>query len=243
LSPDATGWAVAAGSTVETASAEGGGEPGRLALSMTSGASLRLDAGTRLCLASAERVELTRGAVYVDRGADRGGRPLAVATPAGVFHELGTQFEVRVEGDGAEAITRLRVREGRVALDGGGAQGTAAVVATAGEELIVRADGSLVHGEVANHGPAWDWVVATAPMLEIEGLTVRAFLDWIARETGLRIEFADPDAAALADKVTLHGSIAHLTLPEALDPVLSSAGLDHRVSDGTLVILAEEDGR
>lgn len=240
LSADASGRGLAAGSTVETASADAG-EPGRAALRATGGASLRLDTGTRVHLASAERIELTRGGVYLDSGADPGGRPLAVATPAGVFHELGTQFEVRVEGAGTETITRLRVREGRVALDGGGAQGTAAVLTAAGEEVVVRADGSLVHGEIAPHGPAWEWVVATAPMLDIEGLTVRRFLDWIARETGLRVEFADAEAAALADTVVLHGSIDHLTPLESLGPVLSSAGLDYRIMDGSVVVLVDHD--
>jgi hypothetical protein len=236
LSTGAPGLDLAAGSTVESASADGTGGPGRLALRTTGGASLRLDSGTRVHLASAERIELTRGAIYVDSGADSGGRPLAVVTPAGVFHELGTQFEVRVEGDGAETITRLRVREGRVALDGGGVQGTAAVLTAAGEELVVRADGRLVRGVIPSHGPTWEWVVATAPMLDIEGVPVRDFLDWIARETGLRVEFADAEAAAVADTVTLHGSIARLTPTQALGPVLSSAGIDHRVTDGTLLV-------
>jgi hypothetical protein len=232
----ALGRPLPAGSEVETGGGDGGGEAGRLALRTAGGASLRLDAGTRLRLASAGTVDLDRGAVYVDSGAGPGDRGrVAVATAAGVFHELGTQFEVRVGGAGA--ATRLRVREGRVALE----RGAESVVTGAGEELTVHGDGRLDRGRVAVSGPDWEWVVAAAPMLDIEGVTVRAFLDWIARETGFRVEFADPAAAALADSVVLHGSIAHLTLDEALDTALASAGLDHRTAGEILVVSAKPD--
>jgi hypothetical protein len=77
-------------------------------------------------------------------------------------------------------------------------------------------------------------------MPEIEGMKVRRFLDWIAREAGWRVEFANRDASALADSVDLHGSIAHLTPLDATGVVLSSAGLEYRVSDGTLVVSVSE---
>jgi hypothetical protein len=73
-------------------------------------------------------------------------------------------------------------------------------------------------------------------MPEIEGMKVRRFLDWIAREAGWRVEFANRDASELADSVDLHGSIAHLTPLDATGVVLSSAGLQHRVSNGTIVV-------
>jgi hypothetical protein len=235
VSTGALGRPLPTGSEVETAGG-GGGEPGRLALRTAGGASLRLDAGTRLRLASAGRVELDRGAVYIDSGADPGGRGrIAVATAAGVFHELGTQFEVRTAG-GAGAATLLRVREGRVALERGGE----AVVTAAGEELTVHGDGRLDRARVAAAGPGWEWVLATAPRLDIEGVTVREFLDWVARETGLRIEFADREAAALADSVVLHGSIAHLSVDQALGTALASAGLGYRIADAVLEVFADD---
>lgn len=159
-----------------------------------------------------------------------------MATAAGVFHELGTQFEVRT-GGGAGAVTRLRVREGRVALERGGEE----VVAGAGEELTVHADGRLDRGRAAASGPHWEWVLATAPMLDIEGVTVRAFLDWHARETGFAVEFVDAEAAALAGSVVLHGSVAHLNVDQALGTVLASAGLGHRIADETLTVFTTPD--
>jgi ferric-dicitrate binding protein FerR (iron transport regulator) len=192
---------------------------------------VRLDAGTRVRLASASVIELERGAVYVDTGAepDRG-EEVAVRTSAGLFQGVGTQFEVRAEREGA--VTRLRVREGSVRLQ----REDESVLAGTGQELIVHRDGKLIRGRTTLYGPEWDWVLKTAPMLDIEGVKMRTFLDWIAREVGWRIELADKETVSRCDSVVLHGSIAHLTPAEAPGVVLSSAGLGHRLSDGALVV-------
>lgn len=229
LLPNAVGQPLPAGSELETGGESAGS--GRLALRMAGGASVRFDAGTRARLASATVIELRQGAVYVDtEGAPAGGEDVAVRTPAGLFQAVGTQYEVREEGGGTP--TRLRVREGSVRLE----RGDKSVLTNAGGELILHGDGRIVQGEVTAHGPEWDWVLKTAPMLDIEGVKVRRFLDWLARESGRRIEFADPEAASLADSVVLHGSIAHLSPADATEVVLSSGGLGHRISDGTLEV-------
>lgn len=213
------GSALPAGSEVATDAA------GRLALRMAGGASARVDAGTRVRFASPTSIDLAQGAVYVDTAA---GEAVAVRVPAGVFRPAGTQFEVRVR-DGA---TTLKVREGTVRLEGGPESARAA----AGEELVLGGDGSLERRTIPPFGPEWDWVLATAPMPAIEGMKVRRFLDWISRESGRRVELADREAAALVDSVELHGSIADLTPLDATGVVLSSAGLEYRVSNGALVI-------
>ncbi len=225
LSPAAPGRPLPAGTELET------GE-GRLALRMA-GVSVRLDAGTRLRLAAPGSIELARGAVYVDSGARPGGR-VAVHTAAGSFEEVGTQFEVRLAGSAA----RLRVREGRVMLH----REKETVLANAGEELALR-DGTVLRRPAAVYGPEWDWVLQTAPRLDIEGLKVRDFLAWVARETGWRIEFADPEAAALAGSTILHGSIEHLTPAEAPGVVLASCGLGHRVTGGRMVVFVADKAR
>jgi hypothetical protein len=231
--PWKAGSALPAGSEIETDGSR------RLALRMAGGASARLDAGTRVRLASATLIELRRGAVYVDT---RGGDAIAIRAPAGLFQPVGTQFEVRRDG----RTTRLKVRQGIVRLDRGAEsargldRGPESARAAAGEELIVSGDGGLVRRPIPPFGPEWEWVLAAAPMPEIEGMKVRRFLDWIAREAGWRVEFANRDASALADSVDLHGSIAHLTPLDATGVVLSSAGLEYRVSDGTLVVSVSE---
>jgi len=238
LPPGALGRPLPAGAELETG--EGAGGAGRLALRMAGGPSVRLDAGTRVRLVAAGLVELDRGAVYVDSGAEPGRRgEMAVRTPTGLFQDVGTQFEVRIERREAEAVTRLRVRQGRVDLKHGG--GT--VTTGAGEELIVRGNGQLVRQPATVYGPEWSWVLGTAPMLDIEGLKAREFLDWLARENGWRLHFADEQAASLADSTVLHGSIEHLTLAEAPGVVLSSCGLGHRVSQGTMTVFVADEAR
>ncbi|HKH46649.1 MAG TPA: FecR family protein [Thermoanaerobaculia bacterium] len=237
LPPGALGRPLPAGSELETG--EGVGGAGRLALRMAGGPSVRLDAGTRVRLVAANLIELDRGAVYVDSGAEPGRGEMAVRTPAGLFQDVGTQFEVRIEQRGAEAVTRLRVREGRVDLERGG--GT--VTTGAGEELIVRGDGQLVRQPAAVYGPEWSWVLGTTPMLDIEGLKAREFLDWIARENGWRLDYADEQAASLSGSTVLHGSIDHLTLAEAPGVVLASCGLGHRVSSGRLIVFVADDAQ
>lgn len=226
-----------AGAELETAGGSGG--EGRVAFRMTGGASVRLDAGTRVRLASAQSIELRRGAVYMDSGVDSGGKPggpgeMAVRTAAGRFQDVGTQFEIRIEGSGPEAVTRLRVREGRVVLDRG------SLVTDAGGELAVHGDGRVDQRTAVVYGPEWDWVLQTAPRLDIEGLKAREFLDWIAREAGWRIEYADAEAASLAASTVLHGSIGHLSPAEAPGVVLASCGLGHRVSEGKMTVFVDK---
>lgn len=212
---------------------------GRLALRMAGGASVRLDTGTRVRLVSATVIELNRGAVYVDTGAKQDRREeVAIRTSAGLFQGIGTQFEVRAEGDGDS--TRLRVREGSVRLD----RVDGSVLTNRGEELVLQGDGILLRRQSAAYGPEWDWVLKTAPMLDIEGVKLRTFLDWVAREMGWRVEFADEETTSLSDSIVLHGSIDHLTPSEAPSVVLPSSGLGHRASEGTLLVfVASKEGR
>jgi ferric-dicitrate binding protein FerR (iron transport regulator) len=216
---------LAAGSMVAT----GGERPDRIALRMSGGASVRLDAATQVRLVSATLLELRQGAIYVDTGAAPSrGAEIAVRAPVGLFRPAGTQFEVRLDG----GATKLRVREGSVRLD----RGQQSVRAASGEELIVRGGDAVVRQRIEVYGRDWDWVGETAPMLDIEGVSAREFLGWFGRETGRRVEFADEETASVAGSCALHGSIAHLTVAEAPRVVLSSCGLGHRVSNGTFVV-------
>jgi FecR-like protein len=218
--PWKAGGRLLAGAPIET------GPSGSVALRMAGGASVRVDGSTRLRVGSRTLVELASGAVYVDTAA---GEAVAVRAPAGVFHPAGTQFEVRVE----EGSTSLKVREGSVTLEG---TTRLRERAAAGEELVVDAQGSIARHSIAPFGPEWEWVLAAAAVPDIEGMKVHRFLDWIAHEAGWRVEFADGEAASLADSVDLHGSVSHLAAREAIGVVLSSAGLEHRITNGALVV-------
>lgn len=216
--------AVTAGQAVET------GAAGRGALTLDSGISARLDHGTRIRLASAERLIVERGAVYVDTGADSGASPpLEVVTPNGVVRHMGTQYEVRLLQSGV----RVRVREGQVEW---ATAGRAPEIGHAGEQLTIRGDGELDRDFVPAYGESWEWVAAAAPAIEIEGLPLTRFLDWAARELGCQLEFASIDVAREAAAVILHGSVAGLAPAAALEAVVATTRMRAVVSDGRIVM-------
>lgn len=192
------------------------------ALRLEGGASLRLDAGSRVRLV-ASGVRLERGAVYVD---SEGSGTVAVHTPFGTVTEIGTQFEVRL----LESAVRVRVREGAVQVVSHRAE--------AGTELTLRADGSTIRSRIAAWGPEWSWVLKAAPPLRIEGLTLKEVLDRIARETGWTIRYEDPRIEASAGEIVVHGDVGHLAPDQALEVVLPGAGLEHEVAGGVLILKA-----
>jgi hypothetical protein len=236
---------ITAGSVVETGAA-GGDLPRRLALRLgphsergsergtDSGTELRLDAATRVRLVSASEVELEAGAVYVDTGVrEARGRRLAVRTPYGVARDVGTRFLVHVGGVGSTGSPlSVRVRDGRVELERRGE----VLDAEGGEEMVVRPDGSIVRREAPGHGPAWDWVVATAPAFELEGSTLAELLAWVSRETGWRVRWDDPGLRESAGDIVLHGTLNGLSPAQAPFAVLPGAGLEGKLDDGDLVV-------
>jgi ferric-dicitrate binding protein FerR (iron transport regulator) len=198
---------------------------GRLALRTASGASLRLDARTRVRLLGTSAIALEEGALYLDTPPDDHG--FVVETALGRVTDEGTQFEARV----TEGALRLRVREGRVVL---GAQGRA-VRAEAGEELRISRTGAE-RSRLATSGPEWAWIESLATAPPIEGRPLQAFLEWAARERGLRLQFEDEAARVKAGRVRLRGSLEGLTPVEALEAVMPTTSLRAHVEDDRLAI-------
>lgn len=232
----AAGRPLPAGIWIETS--EGSTAASWLALRLTGGASLRVDRGARLRLAAANRVELERGAVYVDSGAACAA-PIDVVTPAASFREVGTQFEVRVIAEPSGLSSRLRIREGRVAVEAAGRR----AIGAAGEELRVAADGRITSAPAARSGSEWSWVLAAAPALDIEGRSVREYLDWFARETGWEVELVDAETRERVERTLLHGSIAHLAVEATPEVVLPSAGLAAERGSGRLRVATAAERR
>lgn len=218
--PPRPGDPLAPGASVET------GADGRAALSLADGTSLRIDSGTRVRLLSGPALDLEQGAVYLDSGPGQNRRTfLEVRTKWGVVRDIGTQFEVRLTAD----ELWVSVREGLATL------------ATAGRSFGAPAGTRLVAGGTGVESrpledPDWSWVLDIAPAFAMDGKTLHEYLDWLARETGWRIEFADPGIARESSTVVLHGSVADLRPDETPAAVLPTCGLTHRLSDGTLVI-------
>jgi ferric-dicitrate binding protein FerR (iron transport regulator) len=214
------GEALPPGTSVETAS------DGRAALALADGSSLRIDSGTRVRLLTGPTLDLEHGTIYIDSGPGQGRRAfLEVRTRLGVVRDIGTQFEVRLTAD----ELWLSVREGLATLASAGRS----FGASAGTRLV--AAGTGVESRPLEN-PDWSWVLTIAPAFEMEGKTLHEYLDWLARETGWRLEFADPAIAREAPTVVLHGSVAELRPDETPAAVLPTCGLGHRLSGGTLVI-------
>jgi hypothetical protein len=204
------------------------GDDSAAALRFLNAYSVRLDAGTRIRVLSTTAVALDRGALYADSSAP--GSALTVRTFLGDCVPAGTQFEVRAGDD-----VLLRVREGRVAARG--------VTVAAGEQLIIGRDGSLHPSAIRRDDPRWGWASRTAPIPDIEGRTLRSFLDWVGRENGWTVAFRDPNAAVLSDKIILHGSVANMTPEEALLTIARSSGFEYTIGEGRLTVTMAADQR
>ena len=225
----AGGEPIHAGAVIET----GGAASGLAAVRLAGGQSLRLDSGSRVRFATSSAVALERGALYVDSA---GGDHVEVRTALGVVRDIGTRFEVRLlPGTDAGRSVRIRVREGSVELEGSDQPH----LVVAGEELRMRADGGVERGASPIYGPQWDWVLATAQAPAIAGRPLESFLDWVEREGGWTVRFADPATAVLAADTILHGDVSDLSLTEAASVVLQGSGLDYRLEGGTFVVVAD----
>ena len=239
--PFTAGGAVMSGSTVTTSA-------GTLAMTLTSGVRLRLDASSTARLDSATDVALERGAVYVDSvGAhptQPGASAISIHTPAGLVRDIGTQFQVRIEARLDGPGMRIRVRDGEVRVtDANGVDARAG----AGEELFSRPDGSdrsINRRLVAASGSEWAWAERAAPTFSVEGKTLGAFLDWVSREGGWTVTFADRRFSKAARAFVLSGRpdlLKGLTAAEALDVIMQICGLRHRI-DGSRVVIERGTG-
>jgi len=186
---------------------------------------LRLDGGTRVRIASARELSLDRGAVYVDSK----NAGVLIRTPIGIVRDIGTQFEVRLAAD----RMRVRVREGRVDLQHGGATHSAA----AGVELDADARGGVTEHSIAKNGAEWDWVVRAAPSIHLDGRTLAEVVTLVTRDEGVKPVWSDA-AARNAASMRLHGDVP-LTPEEALGTALVASGLTSR-TDGDRLIIARK---
>jgi hypothetical protein len=205
---------------------------GRVAVALDEGVSIRVDVGSRLVMVRERVVRLDQGTVYVDSGVDTS-RPVLVQTENGDVRDIGTQFEVRTDS----STLGVRVREGEVIVDRRGS----ATSARAGESLRIDPQGSYERVAIPVFGPEWDWMAAIAPQFQLEGGTVRQFLDWVGREQGWRWRFVDAETARRAPGIVTHGSIEGYTPEEALAIVLPTCGLSFvRNRDEVIVSFQKE---
>jgi len=228
--PVAAGGAVTSGSMVTTFA-------GTLAMTLTSGVQLRLDASSTARVDSATNIWLERGAVYVDSAGAPGASPISIHTKAGVVRDIGTKFDVRLD----DAGMRVRVLDGEVRVTyGNGAEARVG----ARQELLLRPDGSIGPRPVAATGSEWAWAERAAPPFSVDGKTLGEFLDWVSREGALTVTFVDRRLSARRERVITArpDALSGLTLAEALAEVLPTFGLRHRIdiNGGHRVVVIEQ---
>jgi ferric-dicitrate binding protein FerR (iron transport regulator) len=204
------------------------GPTARAVLQLPDGASVRISENSRVRIISPDVLELGVGTLYVDTGRESSG--LQVKTPFGTAHDIGTQFEVRVD---ASAL-RVRVRTGLVELRRAGDT----ISARPGTELTATGSSTDTR-QVPAHGPEWDWVVDLAPPYAIDGRPLSGFLEHVSREHAWTLRYGDPQIARDASGIIMSGSVEGLSAREALGVVLATSGLAHRLEKGELLIVRD----
>jgi ferric-dicitrate binding protein FerR (iron transport regulator) len=199
---------------------------------LAGGSTLRVNENTRLRIESPTAIVLERGTVYLDAGSNKADRSLEVLTHLGTIRDIGTRFEVQADG----ARVRVRVRDGEVELARAGMPATRA---GRGTEIAADTD-SVTSRTVPLFGEDWAWVGRLPEKFDLTGRSLAEFLDWVARETGFTVSFENEELAARAKSMVLEGAIDGLSPEEALDVVLPATGLEHRVSDGRVVVRAQK---
>jgi len=206
------------------------GNDSGLGLRLLGGESLRLAQQTEVSILSADRINLDRGTVYLDTG--RHGRSrVEIYTPLGIIRHIGTQFETTYTVN----QMRLRVREGVVQLQRDGE----VTRAEAGTQMLIDFEGATIESAIPPYGADWDWIQALAPMPDTTEQTLAAFLEWVARETGRSVHFANPDLRVRARTIMLHGQTRRLLPMEALAVMLQTTDLQYTVT-GESEILIED---
>lgn len=186
------------------------------------GGTLRISAKSELAINSPSQISLERGLIYLDIPSATGGAsPLRIITSAGTIEHIGTEFEVMSD----DQTVRVRVREGRIRFVGR----TATVVAGAGTELLAAPGKAIVQRSIDTYGRDWSWTAALAPDYEIEGSSLIRFLQWVSRELGRPLNFADANARQIADRTILHGSVRHQAPIDAISNVLATTSLTYEI--------------
>jgi ferric-dicitrate binding protein FerR (iron transport regulator) len=194
---------------------------------------LRINVDSAIAFVDASTIRLDAGAIYIDAGDAPGSVALTVETPLGDVTHLGTRYEVRM----ADTGLRVRVRDGLVRIEGTpGAGGANGAQLAAGEQLAVDRAGRSARSAIAPQDPAWAWTTSLASLTPADEYRVGATLRWLARESGLALEFATSDAGRRWDDEVVVG-LDGLSPAEVLDVLGRTTNLRYQQQDDRLLIL------
>ena len=203
-----------------------------LGLQLGNRTSVRLAADTHLVFETAQRLRLEQGRVYVDTADARFDAQYEVVTSIGVIRNLGTQFEVFSDDE----RTRVRVRGGEVVLD----TTAESLHARRGEALLADRDGRIERSRFPSDDPQWQWAQELAPPFETNDSLVIDLVDWVARETGREVVFADARARNAAAATRISGSIDGLAPEQVMATALAATRLQAEIGGAQIVITRKE---
>jgi ferric-dicitrate binding protein FerR (iron transport regulator) len=200
---------------------------GQALFELEGGGNLRVAAGSEFEIVARNVVRLASGELYLDipPGA-HASAAFVVRTPAGEFRHVGTQFALAI----IRGETRLRVREGSVHWLAAGDESTVG----AGTEVLFSNGSKTVVRPIDTSGKEWDWTASTTPDFEIDNRPLAEFLEWVARESGRMLTFADDQARTKAATIRMHGSVHGLTPMQALSAVMAATELRFDLPDGQI---------
>jgi ferric-dicitrate binding protein FerR (iron transport regulator) len=203
---------------------------GAMRVTTPGGGSLRIDATTVVEFHQAGQIALPRGRVYYDSGARSAA--IAIRTPLGVVRNHGTQLSVRADRD----EVAVAVRTGAATLESTRGGPT---VTHAGQRQTWFASGqSSIVEPIGSADPAWAWADALAPSFSLDGRSALDYLDWVAQQTGYRLQFATDHARLTARNARFRGAGTAGTSVDTLEVALRSVGLRAEVHGDELVVFA-----
>jgi hypothetical protein len=92
-------------------------------------------------------------------------------------------------------------------------------------------------------GAEWAWSETVARFGDLRGRSLREFLDWYARERGVRLELVGEGLPLAAGTIILGGSIEGMTLEEGIDSVLATAAMHREEREGSLRVVRNDIAR
>ncbi|NOX70863.1 MAG: FecR domain-containing protein [Gammaproteobacteria bacterium] len=207
------------------------GPDSRVALSWSTGGSLRIDENSEIRFVSTSEIQLVSGTVYFDslpydRKTDAP-NSFSIDTVAGRISHVGTQFLTGV----AESIVTVGVREGLVQID----SPTFISRVPSRNRIRITADGRQSKQLLEPFDESWRWAEEIAPPFDPQGRTVEELVMWISRETGRSFRFRSKDAAMNAASTSLVG-LNNLSPLQALNTMQYATDLRYDIIDEKIVI-------
>lgn len=166
-------------------------DKGRLFIQLDEHTTLRLDYNTSITLKTSSEIWLHSGRLYAD---SQGGSQIRIETPFASVTDVGTQFEVAVNGD----VLEVAVREGGVTVELLDNKTLTAIAQSGvGERLTILGSNDVQRDPLATTDPSWSWTHSAREAYNLDASNLYDFLTWVTRESGLVLRFEN-DAVRMA---------------------------------------------